>query len=99
VTLTSERTGLDLHGKLFLAYPNPGKVRITFAVQADGTGEVKVQLYNLNGERVASLSAQPSGDHTAMLTWDCGSVAPGLYVARLLQDGKEIGKSKVAVVR
>jgi hypothetical protein len=98
VTLTTERTGLDMHGKQFLAYPNPGKARMTFAVQADGSGEVKAQIYNLNGERVATLSAQPSMNHTAVLIWDCSYVAPGLYVARLLQDGKEIGKSKVAVV-
>ncbi len=99
VTLTTERTGLDLNGKPFLAYPNPGKSRMTFAVQADTAGDVKAQIYNLNGERVATLSTQLFENHTAMLIWDCGSVAPGLYVVRLMQDGKEIGKSKVAIVK
>jgi len=31
--------------------------------------------------------------------WDCRNAAPGLYLARVEMDGKEIGVAKVAVVR
>ena len=76
----------------------PARRKRVLITQATGTGELKVQIYNLNGERVAVLSAPPAGKVTT-LTWNCGSAAPDVYVARLLQDGKEIGKTKVAVVR
>jgi hypothetical protein len=82
-----------------LAYPNPGKGKMTLAFQPSSDGEAKIQIYNMSGERAAVLNAQVTGDTVASVIWDCSSVAPGLYVVRVLQDGKEIGKSKVAVVR
>jgi hypothetical protein len=88
-----------LQGKKLLAYPNPGKDKMTFAFQPTVDSEVKVQIYNMSGERVVVLNAQVDGDTVASVIWDCSSVAPGLYIVRVLQDGKEIGKTKVAVVK
>jgi hypothetical protein len=91
--------GVDLQGKAFLVYPNPGRNHIIFSIQPSGAGEIKGSLYNLAGERVARLSTMPSAGSITSLIWDCGSVPPGVYLARIMQDGKELGKSKVAVVR
>jgi hypothetical protein len=64
----------------------------------DRTVQVKVQLTNLNGETVATVTdSLPAG--RGVVAWDCHGVAPGLYIARILMDGKEIGMCKVAVVR
>jgi flagellar hook assembly protein FlgD len=90
---------MDLLGKTLLAYPNPGKGKMTLVFQPSGSGEAKVQIYNMSGERVAVLNTQVSGATVASVTWECSSVAPGLYMVRVVQDGREIGESKVAIVR
>ncbi len=89
---------VDLTGKLFLAYPNPGREQIRFMFNPEHAVQIQIVLFNLNGEQVAVVMGDiPAGKGT--ITWDCRSVAPGLYLARISMDGKEIGKSKVAVVR
>ncbi len=89
---------VDLTGKLFLAYPNPGREQVKFLLNPDRAVQVKIQMTNLNGERVGVVTdSLPAG--RGVVVWDCSSVAPGLYIARILLDGKEVGKSKVAVVK
>lgn len=100
VTVAAGRGEVDMQGKAILTYPNPARDRTTFAVEASGAGEIKVLIYNLSGERVAVLSAFSAGPETpAVLNWNCSPVAPGVYLVRATQDGREIGKVKVAVVR
>jgi parallel beta-helix repeat protein len=80
------------------AYPNPAREFVHFAVKLEQAGEAKVRIYNFSGEQVVEVKASlPAGQ--GVLTWDCRAVAPGVYLVRLVQNGKEIGKSKVAVVR
>jgi hypothetical protein len=99
ITLTLEHAGADLQGKAFLAYPNPAKTRVNFAWRGDASGEAKVTVFNFRGERVATLTGPVSQGSVANLVWDCGTVAPGMYLARWEQDGKEIGKTKLAIVK
>ncbi|HSH00762.1 MAG TPA: FlgD immunoglobulin-like domain containing protein, partial [candidate division Zixibacteria bacterium] len=44
--------------------------------------EVDVAVFNLLGQRIATLSAErlPSGEHE--LAWDAGGVASGIYFVR-----------------
>jgi hypothetical protein len=99
VTISSEQAEVDLQGRAVIGFPNPGQDRITFALRTSGADEIKVEIYNPNGERVALLSAQANPNNGTSVAWDCSAVAPGVYLVRLVQNGKEIGKSKVAVVR
>jgi hypothetical protein len=97
-TPTTAAAGLDLAGKPALAFPNPGRNQITFAVELPQAAVLRVLLYNLSGEQVAQLSASlASGTQT--LVWDCKDVAPGIYLARITLDGKEKATLKVAVVK
>jgi hypothetical protein len=89
---------VDLTGKLFLAYPNPGHGLIRFLFNPEHAVRIQIKVFNLNGERVAALSGDlPAGKGSVL--WDCRNAAPGLYLARVEMDGKEIGVAKVAVVR
>jgi hypothetical protein len=73
---------------------------MTLAVNASGAGQVQARIYNLTGECVATFKAPAANPGTAtLLSWNCGSVAPGIYLLRITQDNQEIGKTKVAVVR
>jgi len=89
---------VDMSGRLFLTFPNPAKEQVRFLVNPERSVRVEVFIANLNGERVATVAGTlPPGHGTVV--WQCRSVAPGVYLARILMDGKEIGKCKVAVVR
>lgn len=80
------------------AYPNPGRGQITFALNLERPAQVTINLYNLNGERAASLTADADAGGV-FLTWDCRNAAPGVYMARILTDGAEKAKLKVAVLK
>jgi len=82
-----------------LIYPNPGKTKITFAFQSQNAEDAKVEIYNISGERVVVLNNRVNTEGVASVVWDCSAIAPGVYVARVVQAGKEIGKNKIAVVR
>ncbi|MEW6517568.1 MAG: BspA family leucine-rich repeat surface protein [candidate division FCPU426 bacterium] len=89
---------VDLTGRLFLVYPNPGRDQIKFLVNPEHPAAVKVVLFNLGGERVSEVEdSVPAGK--SAVAWDCRQVASGFYLARLFLDGREIGTAKVAVAR
>jgi hypothetical protein len=80
-------------------YPVPGRTQVHFLVTAGRSGQIKVELYNLAGERVAELQAQAGSAGPVDLVWVCGQAAPGIYFSRVLVEGTELSKQRVAVVR
>lgn len=80
------------------AYPNPSRGTVYFSFLLTRTTPVEVQLFNQVGERVASLKGNltPAG---AALTWNTSDVASGIYLARVLFDGQEQAKLKVALIK
>ena len=64
-------------------YPNPFNARtnIGFSLQSDS--RVRVEVYNLMGQKIATLldSQLPAGSHT--VTWDASDVASGVYYYKL----------------
>jgi photosystem II stability/assembly factor-like uncharacterized protein len=79
------------------AYPNPGAQQIRFALHLNQTSQVIVDVYNMNGERVARLQEMATGD--AVLTWNCQQAGNGVYMSRIRVDGHVLTKLKVAVVK
>lgn len=89
---------VDMTGRLALAFPNPAQDQVRFLLAPDRPVRVKIILLNLAGERVGTVEdALPAGRGTVV--WDCRGVAPGLYMARVVLDGKELTKLKIAVIR
>lgn len=78
------------------AYPNPGRNRIIFLISPEPASGASVALYNLKGECVARLRTESAVPAPA---WDCSSTAPGIYLARVTVDGREIARVKVGVVK
>jgi hypothetical protein len=81
-----------------LAFPNPAKDRLHFVVALSRAAEVKVDLFNLAGERVMTLSGSLPAGQSAMDA-NAGKLAPGIYVARVLANGEELARVKVAIIR
>jgi len=66
-----------------------------FSVGLAQAGAVKIQLYNCAGEQVAFVQGEAGINR---VDWDCSSVAPGIYIARV-SAGDRVKTLKVAVVK
>jgi len=82
----------------FACYPNPvaGKATIQFASVSDG--HVKVELFNMVGERVKTIGEDtyPAGLHE--LTFDTNGLAAGLYTC-ILQTETKREIIKVSIIK
>jgi hypothetical protein len=92
--------------KQVIAYPNPARGKVTFAYTIEGSAKVKIDIYRLTGERIATISEQKDGGQgqTLRTQWDALDIAPGIYLARIVitdGSGKVVlsEKKKIALIR
>ncbi|HKK20524.1 MAG TPA: hypothetical protein VJ983_03550 [candidate division Zixibacteria bacterium] len=81
-SLPAPKQSADLLPKeKFYSYPNPvvdGSTTIRYFLGASAD-KVKLDIYDLSGERVAELSGPSTGSVDNELVWNCGDVTPGVY--------------------
>ncbi len=98
-------TGVKVDEGQVIAFPNPARGKVTFAYAAPNVAKVKIDIYRLTGERVASIEEPKDGSEQTFTTaWQAAGVAPGVYFCRIVATdaaGKEVlnVKKKVALVR
>lgn len=70
------------------SYPNPFNARTTVSYRLDNDGPVELAVFNVLGQRVATLvdEFQPAGEHSVV--WDGGNAASGTYFYRLSVAGR-----------
>ncbi len=108
--LAAERTGetgieTDLNSveeSGLTAYPNPFKDQLTIHYELGSASSVSLEMYDLNGRRIASLvqATQEAGVYEVVWNAQSGSVQPltaGLYVIRL-QTNAGVRTSKVQLL-
>jgi flagellar hook assembly protein FlgD/cell division septation protein DedD len=88
----------------FRAFPNPAKGKVNFILKLEQDAWVKVEIYNLFGEKAAMIHEFKSASDEAILEWVCHGIAPGIYICRISLKGEDgrirmLGKLKVAIVR
>jgi hypothetical protein len=90
----------NIYGKDVLAFPNPAKGVVRFIWAESGAERVKITMFNLLGERIATLTATSPGQS---LDWNASGVAPGIYIYRvtLTVNGAEhqLPVGKIAVLK
>jgi hypothetical protein len=62
-----------------------------FTFQAEATGQAALNIYNLTGEKVTTLSQAIGAPGQVRLHWDIHNVASGVYFYQL-QTEQETGK-------
>jgi hypothetical protein len=69
--------------QLLSNYPNPFNARTTISYTLAKESDVRIDIYNILGEKVAALDGghQAVGKHS--LIWDADRLSSGLYFARL----------------
>ncbi|MEW6516823.1 MAG: hypothetical protein AB1439_07970 [candidate division FCPU426 bacterium] len=106
VITPTQTAGLKINEGGLLAYPNPAKQQVHFALAVERTADVTIDVYRLTGERVARIVEQkdPGAQGYIITTWEAAGVAPGVYLCRILVkslDGEILidRKHKVALIR
>ncbi len=84
-TATATITPFTTDPNLVIAYPVPAKGREAwFSFHLQGPGHVTIELYNVGGERVATLTDDYSTEGRKSKAWNIQAVAPGLYIYRVV---------------
>ncbi|MCC7501747.1 MAG: T9SS type A sorting domain-containing protein [Flavobacteriales bacterium] len=80
------------------AFPVPCATTFTTVVQLSGVGEVTAQLVSVTGQVVAEQRVLPMSAGARTLTWDVTTLAPGVYICRVVAGGRQ-GMVRVVVQR
>jgi hypothetical protein len=69
-------------------YPNPFNAATSFRYSLSGPGEINISIYNVLGQKVATIfdGTQDGGEHS--VTWDASAFPSGVYFARLEAGGQ-----------
>jgi len=90
-----EDLGLSAPNAVMIGYPNPFMASTTFRYKINTAGKVNIQIYGITGTTVATFNEgnRTSGEYT--VNWDPGTLAAGIYQARLFVDGKPVQTVKM----
>jgi hypothetical protein len=64
-------------------YPNPFNASTSISFDIPRAGQVRLDIFNILGERVATLVNEHLDAGAHRVTWDAGDLAGGTYFARL----------------
>jgi len=64
------------------AYPNPFNPSTSITLDVADAGYVSIQIYNLNGQLVSTLSQGTMNPGNYTLTWDASEQVSGMYLVR-----------------
>lgn len=71
------------HIRLFQNYPNPFNSQTTITYELPINREVKLEIYNIRGQRVATIVDERQEPNSYTYTWDASGLASGVYFASL----------------
>jgi len=79
-------------------YPNPFNSVLVIPFTLPIEQEVTITVYNILGQKVQEFSFPPLPPGVHRVVWNSGSCASGIYIVRLISDGKEFNQ-KVVLLR
>ncbi|MEN8194480.1 MAG: T9SS type A sorting domain-containing protein [Bacteroidota bacterium] len=96
---TNSGTNRPTHFSLFQNYPNPFNPATTIGYQLPEYSQVDVGIYNILGQRVATLVSekQPVGHYKVQ--WDASGFASGLYFYRMKTDKGFVQTKKLILLK
>ena len=83
----AEATTVAAAPSLALAGPNPFRATATLRAMLPVAATVRIEVYDVQGRRLATLADGPQPAGTLDVTWDADGAPAGLYLVRLTADG------------
>ncbi len=80
----------------FKVYPNPVQGACHLDYQLANTAQVDIAVYDMQGRQVSTIYQGQQAAGAQQLSWDGGSLSPGVYIVRL-QVGKYVVNRKITV--
>jgi hypothetical protein len=80
-------------------YPNPATDITNFKYHVSSPARIRLEIYDLNGQKVATLVNEMRREGDYEVQWNVQNVASGVYVAALTYDGTTIQSTKVNVAK
>jgi hypothetical protein len=83
VGVDDDASGLPTEFSVAQNYPNPFNARTSISFTLPQQSDVKVEVYNLLGQKTTTIAEglMPAGNHT--VTWDASDVASGVYYYKI----------------
>jgi hypothetical protein len=72
--------------RLDAAYPNPFNPTATISFQLREAARVRLEAYNVIGQRVATVADEKRDAGVYRVSWDAGRLASGTYIIRMAVD-------------
>ena len=69
------------------AYPNPFNPVTTMTLFMPVAGDMKIEIYDLRGQSITTLTSGYKDAGTYNLTWDATDVSSGMYFVKAQTDG------------
>lgn len=88
-------TGIPEEMALHSNYPNPFNATTTISLDLPSAGDVNLEVYNLMGQRIATLIDEKMDAGRHSVTWDASAAASGVYFYKLTTGGKTFTKKMV----
>jgi len=83
---------------LFQNYPNPFNPTTEVSFNLPYTADYELSIYNVNGQLVKTFVG--TGDAgTVNIEWNASNVASGVYLYRLVADGRQVATKKMVLLK
>ncbi|MCP4632551.1 MAG: T9SS type A sorting domain-containing protein [candidate division Zixibacteria bacterium] len=98
VDVNEQDSELPLNYASITSYPNPFNSNAMIKYIISEKAQVKIELYNILGQREAILADEmmPAGQHT--LSWNASDFKSGVYFARLIY-GQQDATAKLILIK
>ncbi len=96
-----EESGLNIPTEIFIepAYPNPANPTATFSINLVDPGEIKISVYNINGQLVSTIFDGLQQAGSSVYEFDGERLASGIYFLSINYAGKVNKLRKLALIR
>ena len=97
----AEQDGLEIPDSFELIgnYPNPFNPSTNIEFRVANASHIRVDVYDILGRKVATLTDQPYEIGSHQIQWDASSVSSGQYIYRMEADGQIIGAKSMVLVK
>ena len=80
----------------FRIHPNPAIDQVTFIFDQVSGGKASIVIRDLTGKTIALQDISRSSDQ---ITWNSASLAPGIYLVDLMNEGQVLKTEKLVIQR